>query len=1337
MNRPLPGPVRTPGALPRPAAFRPLTLDAFHRRFGAPDTARAIHRFTPPIDTHVVLALLAHTRPRRVLEVGTAGGHMTANLTEWTPDDATVFSLGVVSDLAIATMAQQRYEDPPRSEFGRFANHFGKAHKVLFATADSLTYDFGRLGPLDFAFIDGGHDAAHVLSDTLKAYGQLAPGGCLVWHDIDNPVAWVEVRQALEAITFAEPVYHVAGTMVAFLHKQDGAPAPSVRGGGAADGAQPAVSAASRPAAPAGAGAIAELAPTRPGTLAVTWEGALEELHSLALVNRQICGQLIARGHEVSVLPRTSAPGPGLPPLPAPPSLTARFRAPLNRPCTAHVRHAWPPDFRPPPSGHWVLVQPWEFGSLPRAWVGPVTEEVDEVWAYTRTVRDCYVEAGVPADRVHVVPLGVDVTRFHPGAAPLPLQTRRQFKFLFVGGTIRRKGFDVLLGAYARTFTAADDVCLVVKDMGVGSFYRGQTAECDVARLRDTPGAPAVEYIDRPLGEQELAGLYTACDCLVLPYRGEGFGLPLAEAMACGLPVVVTGRGAALDFCDESRAYLIPSEVRYFPEHRVGDLETVGRPWLAEPDGEALAAILRDVATHPEEAKAKGAAGSAFVRDRLTWEHTADAVERRLEALRGRPVRRLAAANGAAAPRRQRISLCLIVKNEEHNLPTCLESVADLVDEVVVVDTGSADATKEVARRYRARVFDFPWVDSFATARNESLRHATGDWVLWMDADDRLDDVNREKLRVLLAGLGDDRDCYVMKCRCLPDPGGAVTVVDHVRLFRNLPELRWKYRVHEQILPAVRRAGGKPRFSDVTIDHAGYQDPALRRRKLGRDLRLLQMEDAENPNDPFTLFNLGMVRQELGALEEAAGLFRRSLALSRPADSIVRKLYALLAQCERRQARPHQGLEACQEGRSYYPDDPELLLQESLARSDLGDFNGAIACLEQLLAAPAGEYLASVDAGLRGYLARSNLAALYVGRGRDAEGLTQWQAALAEQPDFVPAWVGLGEFYLGRGRLEEVANVAGRLEALPAGRLAGRCLRGRSLLARKEFAAARTLLEAAQAEYPEASAPCLYLSHALLQEGRDWAAAEEALRGVLRLDPDDRTARNNLGVLLRQQGRPAEAAAVEGPTLAELYRQACETRSGLHEHCPTLAAVARECRHVTELGMGAGVSTVALLFARPGRLVCYDRERHPQVDRLAARAGQTEFVFRQADVLRVEIEETDLLFIDTYHVYEQLREELRRHAGRVRKLIVLHDTTRFGLYGEAPGHAGLWPAVEEFLNEGAFRLKERYENNHGLAVLERIPGADPGTRSGDAAARPRLARTDDAGGRNRPTPAGR
>jgi glycosyltransferase involved in cell wall biosynthesis/tetratricopeptide (TPR) repeat protein len=1003
-SRDTPAAVASPDRAPR---FQALSWEEFHSDFGMADTVRAIHSYTSPGDTHAVLTLLCHVRARRVLEVGTAGGHMTANFTEWTPDGATVFSLGIVTDLGVATTAGQKHEDPARAEFGRHANHFGKAHKVLFATADSLAYDFGLLGPLDFAFIDGAHDRPHVVSDTLKAYRQLVPGGCLVWHDFGSPAPCVDVRQALEEIDFAETIYHIIGTTVGFLRKSAGAYEP-------------------RSLIPDPSGRSSE-ATGQARNLAITWEGVQDEMQSLALVNRQLCLRLIGRGHEVSVVPFNFPAELGVPSLPVPPALAERFRAALRRPCQVRVRHRWPPDFARPPLGRFVLMQPWEFGSLPRAWVGPIRDNVDEVWAYTRAVRDCYVESGVPAERVHVVPLGVDVEDFRPGLPPLPLKTRRRYKFLFVGGTIYRKGFDVLLAAFARAFTSADDVCLVVKDMGKGSFYHGQTAEDDVAQLQATPGAPEVEYIDRALSEEELARLYAACDCLVAPYRGEGFGLPIAEAMACGLPVVVTGLGAALDFCDASRAYLIPAEKRYLPQQRVGEWETVGRPWLVEPDAEALGAILRHIAAHPEEGQAKGAVGSAFVRGQLTWEHAADAVERRLEALALRgtgfqlvPLRNGRVENlscaGAAASRRLRVSLCMIVKNEEHNLPDCLASAADLVDEVVVIDTGSTDRTREIAARFGARVFDFAWVDSFAAARNESLRHATGDYAFWMDADDRLDTENRGRVRDLFAGLTDENAAFVMKCLCVPDAVAQDgTVVDHVRLFRLRPEHRWDFRVHEQILPALRETRADVRWTDVVVRHVGYTDAALRRRKLERDLRLLRLEDAERPGHPFVLFNLGMVSQELGQTAEAVEHFRRSLERSHPADSITRKLFALIAGCLWRMGRREDALAVCAEGRGFYADDAELLYREAGFREEMGDDAGAEACCLRLLGGRDGPHFGSVGAGLRGYLTRHRLALLCLRHGRltDAEG--HWQAALAERADFAEARSGLEE--LARRRI--------------------------------------------------------------------------------------------------------------------------------------------------------------------------------------------------------------------------------------------------------------------------------------------------------------------------------
>jgi hypothetical protein len=202
---------------------------------------------------------------------------------------------------------------------------------------------------------------------------------------------------------------------------------------------------------------------------------------------------------------------------------------------------------------------------------------------------------------------------------------------------------------------------------------------------------------------------------------------------------------------------------------------------------------------------------------------------------------------------------------------------------------------------------------------------------------------------------------------------------------------------------------------------------------------------------------------------------------------------------------------------------------------------------------------------------------------------------------------------------------------------------------------------------------------------------------ILALEPAHAEARQNLQLL---QQRQAEANGRAGWTLADLYAAACRVPSDINEHCPTLYALAKECRHVTEFGTRAGVSTTALLYAQPEYLICYDRLRLAPVEQLQALAGRTQFVFHQADVLRVEIDETDLLFIDTWHVYVQLHAELQRHARKVRRYIVLHDTTTFADVGEAPGHRGLWPAIEGFLRQGTFRLRQRDANNHGLTVLE-------------------------------------
>lgn len=180
-----------------------------------------------------------------------------------------------------------------------------------------------------------------------------------------------------------------------------------------------------------------------------------------------------------------------------------------------------------------------------------------------------------------------------------------------------------------------------------------------------------------------------------------------------------------------------------------------------------------------------------------------------------------------------------------------------------------------------------------------------------------------------------------------------------------------------------------------------------------------------------------------------------------------------------------------------------------------------------------------------------------------------------------------------------------------------------------------------------------------------------------------------------------------------------QTPSDINEHLGTLVEYAKECSTVTEMGVRWGTSTWAFLYAAPAKLTSYDIQK-PETWNIstesftqAAKEQNVEYRFILGNVLDVEIEETDLLFIDTWHAYRQLKAELALHSAKVRKYIILHDTTSYGDIDETSYEMwgtewigegiGIWRAVEEFLETNkSWRLRHRFPNNNGLTILERI-----------------------------------
>ncbi len=360
----------------------------------------------------------------------------------------------------------------------------------------------------------------------------------------------------------------------------------------------------------------------RSAELALRWQGDHGLATSLSIVNSRVSERLRASGAPPIRVQRVTREGAALDP-------------PLAHAADVEVRHQWPPSLEAPASGRLAVILPWEFGAVPREWIGPLRERVDELWVPSEYVRGMYLQAGLPQERVQVVPNGVDLELLHPEGERYELPAA-QTRLLFVGGLIWRKGPDVLLDAYRAAFAGREDVLLVVKDVGREGVYRDGERE-QISRHAESGALPRLHLIDEELPAERMAALYRACDVLVAPYRGEGFAMPVLEAMACGLPAIVTAGGPTDEFCPPQACWRIRSRRLELSDERVGPLQTEGTPWVLEPDAGHLAGLMLAAAAESGEQLARRGAAAREAAERYGWDEVAERYGARIAALAARP----------------------------------------------------------------------------------------------------------------------------------------------------------------------------------------------------------------------------------------------------------------------------------------------------------------------------------------------------------------------------------------------------------------------------------------------------------------------------------------------------------------------------------------------------------------------------------------------------------------------------------------------------------------------------------------------------------------------------
>lgn len=258
------------------------------------------------------------------------------------------------------------------------------------------------------------------------------------------------------------------------------------------------------------------------------------------------------------------------------------------------IRHTYPPMWRWPVSNNTkvVYIQPWEFSKVPFEWQYKFETFADALITFTRWTAAIYHEGGINPERMFAIPIGYNPDIFYIDREAVK---SNKYTFLFVGCDQYRKGFDILLQAWANAFTSEDNVELIVKD--TPQVYGKTTLQNRLIELQYKNNLGKITYLDDAYSEKDMADLYRKVNVIVHPYRGEGFGMPIQEAIACGTIPLVTGLGCTDEFVED---YKIKSSQKLVDINNIfagkpGDSFNLmgSHTWVIEPDVQDLISKMK------------------------------------------------------------------------------------------------------------------------------------------------------------------------------------------------------------------------------------------------------------------------------------------------------------------------------------------------------------------------------------------------------------------------------------------------------------------------------------------------------------------------------------------------------------------------------------------------------------------------------------------------------------------------------------------------------------------------------------------------------------------------
>jgi tetratricopeptide (TPR) repeat protein len=817
-----------------------------------------------------------------------------------------------------------------------------------------------------------------------------------------------------------------------------------------------------------------------------------------------------------------------------------------------------------PKQGHWININSWEFGNIPKSWLESINDYLDEVWVISSYHKKSYIKSGIEEQKIKILNYGTDPLIFNPNVDKTDVKTSKKTKFLYKGDLDWKSGFDILLKSYIDEFTNDEDVSLIII---VDSKNINKNQANKVKNYLNDKDNPEIIIYDNLPDSNELAKIYKSIDFIISPYRTETLCVNIVDSMACGTPVIVNEQGASIDYCNNENSILIKSEQVSNYLKKIDEIETVDYPYWYEVKPNSLRVCLRKAYEMKDnDYKELSKNASRTILDNFTYIKISEKVKPYFKEILNKPIKRdlqnelnqhilmglnnltqgnyensIIALDNALkiSPNSESanfymanllfskgdykkaleynlislkinsknedynnlmgiilyklgdyklseklfnrtikimpehsgaieslkaiqvvktsnfinndvdeetkkliyslidnnenigtptLSVCIIAKNEEKNIEKAIKSVKNFSDEIILLDTGSTDNTLKIAEKEGVKIFNYPWDNSFANARNEALKYASMDWILMLDSDEFINIEPKDSIKPLLENLNTSK-IYQIKIVNSLDNNNIEEKMEHYvpRLIPNNKNIKYIRDIHEYPVNIDNSMLESEILNSFFINHSGYLKKQVKEKdKLQRNRNILE-KSLENNNDSLIdYFYLSENYKEDKNYNKVIELSKKVIELSKKYteyDNLTKLSKINIIESYMINENYDEALKNAEIYKNDLTNRPDFWFLLGSIEFSLNNFDKCIENQMKALSLRDNDIYPSIDVGTITWKPLSLIAESYLKKNDTQKSILFFKKAIKENPQDISFYLKITDIYSKQNNINEMENI--------------------------------------------------------------------------------------------------------------------------------------------------------------------------------------------------------------------------------------------------------------------------------------------------------------------------